>query len=60
MNRLNIMTILTANSYFWLFSCLLLTILLMMILISYLLKYKTTFSSDMGIYFWAGQHSKKG
>lgn len=38
---------LTANFYFWLFSGLLITLLLMIILISYLLKIKTFFPSGI-------------
>ncbi|WP_316842314.1 hypothetical protein [Pedobacter gandavensis] len=38
MNRLNIMTILTADFYFWLFGGLLITALLSLILLNYLLK----------------------
>ncbi|MCX2451850.1 hypothetical protein OQX61_11320 [Pedobacter sp. PLR] len=38
MTRLNIMTILTADFHFWLFSCLLIIALLLLLLINWLLK----------------------
>lgn len=38
MSRLNIMTLLTADFYFWLFSCLLIIALLLLILLTYILK----------------------
>jgi hypothetical protein len=38
MIRLQIMTILTANPYFWIFSVLLIATVLLMVLIAYLLK----------------------
>lgn len=38
MIRLKIMTILTANPYFWIFSILLIAMVLMIVLIAYLLK----------------------
>lgn len=38
MTRLNIMTILTADFYFWLFSCVLIIALLILLLINWLLK----------------------
>lgn len=38
MSRLNIMTQLTTDFYFWLSSCLLITALLFLIILTYLLK----------------------